>query len=414
MSPEAEATNNATNQTDDPPTNPPKVIDSLPIETPEEDSARKDRAISHIIPAAKNHPEVYQYVVSQINNASLRRNWATTLFNKDFMAWCRTSNADARPDLKFLVAALAVYDSFGTTTSRFGGVVMERGLRDWAIQQLEKRHLSSSTAESASPETPKEAPKKVPKVKMEEGARGEGLVNAVPPQVRVGNVDGRIRQSIEFDFNDPIAAQTYFEPPLAVVPPAVAGSLKRQAPSHSTEQARKKIKPEVDHEAIFAAEIKRLAAVEAIPQRIVLRDAGTQTDSDMSAQWAISLVSRITSEPLLKATDAMMLRTEALEEHTYAIENHTQALAELPAKIREAIQNTVQNTIQNTIHNPVHRPVGDVIRHGDNTYRQQLQIQSQPSSHEIVPIQPIQRQPTAFFYEPAPREPNNGTIYRYG
>ncbi|KAF4959392.1 hypothetical protein FGADI_1714 [Fusarium gaditjirri] len=325
---------------------PPKP--TIPRDDVEAIRKRWDDAISCIHPNAQKHPAMYQRVVELIKKSNLRRGWSDTQFCKDFAAWCRVSGLDARPDPEILLATLAVHESLGNNNFKFDQEVRSRGLKQWVEQELRKHRPFESTPISAEPETPR--------IKAEPGTGNQGPERR---QADSAHRNDSILPSVESNFGGPIRA------------------MKRTVPDHPGLPANKRANTSVD-QAGFTAKVCQLAELQASQQRIVLRDAGTQTDNDISLE-------RI-SEPMLKATEAMRENNEKQDEQIRTLMEHNRLLTDLLGRVQASQL----------------RPV-------DSMPRQHYQAQPQ----EIIPLQPVNHQPPAFYYERPRMSSNSGQIFRF-
>ncbi|KAH7264888.1 uncharacterized protein BKA55DRAFT_685371 [Fusarium redolens] len=349
MSSETESADNTTDKVEAPPAR--KAKSSKPMISRDDVEAireRWDAAIARIHPDAKKHPALYRRVVELIEKSNLRRGWSDTQFYKNFVAWCRVSGPDAQPDPEIFLATLAVHESFGNNNVKFIEEVRKRGLKQWVEHQLRKHLPFVSTPISAEPETPR--------VKVEPGASSQGTDRR---QVDAAYRNNIIRPSVEGDFGGPIRA------------------VKRPAPEHPAQPANKRASVQVD-QALLTAEVHRLAELQASQQRIVLRDAGTQTDNDISLE-------RI-SEPMLKAAEAMRENNEKQDEQIRTLMEHNRLLADLLGRFQAS-----------------------QLRPADSMPRQHFQAQPQ----EIVPLQSVNHQPPAYYYERPRMTSNSGQIFRF-
>ncbi|KAF4335049.1 hypothetical protein FBEOM_11092 [Fusarium beomiforme] len=324
--------------------------------------AKWDATIECILPAVKKHPALYRGVVQRIENANLRNKWADTPVYSAFQKWASASPRDARPDLEWFLAVLAVHSSFEGTHPKFMDEVNRRGLKEWAEKQLKKQNPQSSTPLSSEPETPQQEPR----VKGEPGIDTQRL-QMTPVVLRPGQVNNNIRSSVETDFGGPLLG------------------MKRPAPEEPPQSANKRtnfqVVPAYDH-----ADVDRHAGLLGIQRRIVLRDEGTQTDDTIALQGAV--------EPMLKATAAMKEQAEGLkeqirqlQEHNMSLLEHDRALAEVSGRVRGVSQ----------------------LRHVSNIHQQQIQ----PQATELIPLQPVNRHPPTYYFE-SPREPSSGgQIFRF-
>ncbi|CCT69887.1 uncharacterized protein FFUJ_05808 [Fusarium fujikuroi IMI 58289] len=122
---------------------------------------------------------------------------------------------------------------------------------------------------------------------------------------------------------------------------------------------------------------KRASAQED-QQRIVLRDAGTQTDNDIS-------MGRI-SEPMLEATKAMKENNEKQDEQIRTLMEHNRLLADLLERVQAS-----------------------QLRAAESIPRQHYQGQPQ----EIIPLQAVNHQPPTYYYERSRVSGNSGQIFRF-
>ncbi|KAF5254383.1 hypothetical protein FANTH_868 [Fusarium anthophilum] len=309
---------------------------------------RYNDAIACIHPDAKKHPSMYQRVVELIKKCNVRRSWADTQFCKDFTAWCRISGLDAKPDPEILLATLAVHESLGRNNFKFANEVRNRGLKQWLEKELRKDQPFVSTPTPAEPETPR--------IKTEPGTRSQGPERG---QADPSRRNDTILPSIESNSGGPVRA------------------VKRTAPGHPGQPANKRASAQVD-QASLTAKVHRLAELQASQQRIVLRDAATQTDNDISME-------RI-SEPMLKATEVMKENNEKQAKQMRALMEHNRLLADLLARVQSS-----------------------QLRPAESMPRQHYQSQPQ----EIVPLQAVNHQPPTYYYERPRMSGNSGQIFRF-
>ncbi|KAF5635598.1 uncharacterized protein FTJAE_6219 [Fusarium tjaetaba] len=348
MSSETESADNGTGKVDTTPAIKPKstktFISKDDIEAIEK---RHNEAIACIHPDAKKHPSMYQRVVELIKKCNVRRTWGDTQFCKNFTAWCRVSGLDARPDPEILLATLAVHETLGHNNFKFAHEVRNRGLEQWLEQELRKDRPFVSTPTPAAPETPR--------IKTEPGTRGQGPERG---QADPSHRNDSILPSIESNSGGPVRA------------------MKRTASGHPGQPASKRASAQVD-QASLAAKVHRLAELQASQQRIVLRDAATQTDNDISLE-------RI-SEPMLKAVEAMKENNEKQDEQIRTLMEHNRRLSDLLGRVQSSQL----------------RPMESMPRH----------YQGQPQ--EIVPLQAVNHPPPTYYYERSRMSGNSGQIFRF-
>jgi hypothetical protein len=363
-SPETDPVESSAEQAEAPPKK--KSYRKVPIHKDGRDSiqAKQSNAIACILPLVKEHPDLYNQVVGRIKNTNLRVAWSSSSFYKDFMAWCRVSaqTRNARPDLEFFLAVLAVHDSLGLGTSKMNEEIGRLGLRTWAEEQLKARHLLPSIEE----QSPSEAPQATSRVKVEQ--REDTML----PQFRFEDGNNSIRRSTEFD-------SSYQH----------TTSLKRSSLEHPAELTNKRMKIPIDP-ALAAANFSRLGVYRTSHQRIVLHHASMQTESDDTISQALG--------PILEMMKKIESRMKTFEERTKNFAEHIQALQDHNRVLGEMIERARDNHL---------------LRHVNNNNNSVHQQQPHPQIHEIIPVQPASRQPTAYFLG-TNREPNNnGSIFTF-
>lgn len=286
-------------------------------ETPSKSSAAVDipiairreerRMIRCILPQAKNNPELYQRVADHIKAAKISqpKRWRETSIIKNFMGWLAMTEEGARPDLERLVAVLAIFECYsGNAPSKFRTELVERGLRKWAIRQLERGPAST---EQVSPEAPQARPKE-PKVKQE-----------------------TILPSIETDQITPYAYSTARQ------------GLKRQAEDHPTEHLEKRMVPISEHKALVAKVTKLEEALATCQRRMSFRDFGTQT-STPPTKVTMKLPSSV---------------TEQLGKHNRALAEQGRALVGLTHTIREIVRKETHDAVHEEIQRVIAPPLSD-------------------------------------------------------
>ncbi|KAF4450080.1 hypothetical protein F53441_6724 [Fusarium austroafricanum] len=360
MSPEREPTDSVPNQGDTPP-----VKKSAKHFIDKNDTAgirkRLDEAIACILPAVKDHPALYKSVVDQIENSSFRRSWADSVFYKSFHAWCVAAGQDARPHHVFFLAALAVYSSFKNPKSKFSEEVVRRGLREWVDKELDRPHPFSSTTVPTRSKSPQQASR----VKIEPGTSRQGLVKANSAQVKSQVRDGKVQQSIESDLG------------------SVTTGTKRHAPEHEDKPAIKRAN--VVDETFLAARINRLVELQAPQRRVVLKDEGTQTDSDVSLQAVLGPM-QAAMEAMKEQADGLKEQIRQLQDHNMILQDHDRALADISGRVR------------------IHQ-----MRPANNIHRQQYQ----PQAQELVPLAPVNRQPPAYYCDTGRDMGSGGQIFQW-
>ncbi|KAF5988055.1 hypothetical protein FBULB1_1696 [Fusarium bulbicola] len=319
---------------------------------------RQEAAIAQILPDTKNHPVLYRGVVQQIERNNLRNGWVKTQFNSTFQHWNKVSPSTARPDLEWLLTALAVHASFEPLNLKFVDEVKKRGLKEWAGKQLKKKDPLSSSPVPAEPKTPQQAPQ----IKTEPGIDSRRL-QTTPGGARPGQGNSTVLPSIET---------------------GTGGTLKRTAPVHPAQPANKRASV-FTNQAFFPAGVSSYAGSPVAPQRIVLRDTGTQTEDNISLGNVV--------EPMLKATEAMTGGKEKLDEHTLALKEHNRVLEE---------QNRLLSQLLARVPGAQVRPVNSMSHH-----------QFQPQAQEMVPLQQVNHQPRTYFYHPGRESGNSGQIFRF-
>lgn len=345
MSPEADSAESSSEQPEAPAKKKPysKVL----IDKNDRDAirAKQNSAIACILPIVKEHPDLYHQVVDQIKKTNLRIAWSSSAFYKDFMAWCRVSarTRNARPDLGFFLAVLAVHDSFKLGTSKVNEEIRRLGLRVWAEEQLNVRHPFPSIEE----QSPSEAPQVAPRVKVEQRE------STMMPQFRSEDGNNDILQSIEFDSGYQHTT-----------------GLKRPSLEHPAELTNKRMKIPIDP-ALAATDHSRLGVYGASQQRIVLHHASTQTEGDATLSQALGPILEFMKE-IKSQLETLDERTKYLAEQVRAVQDHRRVLREMPERTRDIDQITLVSN--------------------NNAYHQQ----SQPQFHPMIPVQPDPRQATAF------------------
>ncbi|SPJ89746.1 uncharacterized protein FTOL_13107 [Fusarium torulosum] len=362
MSPEADPVESSAEQAEAPPKKKPHRKVQIHKDDRDVIQVKQSSAIACILPLVKEHPDLYHQVVDRIKNTNLRLAWSSSSFYKDFMAWCRVSaqTSNARPDLEFFLAVLAVHDSLDLGTSKMNEEIRRLGLRVWAEEQLKARHpLPSIEEQSLS-----EAPQVEPRVKVEQRE------NTTLPQFRFEDGHNSIRRSTELD-------SSYQH----------TTGLKRPSLEHPAELTNKRMKIPIDP-ALAAADLSRLGVYGPSQQRIVLHHASMQTESDATLSQALG--------PILEVMKKMESRMQTFEEytkdfaeHSRTLQDHSRVLSEMMERARD--NNQLRSVNTNNVH----------------------QQQSHPQLHEIIPVHSAPRQPTAYFLG-TNREPNNnGSIFTF-
>lgn len=260
MSNEAD-TNNAGEQA----SSSPKKKSKATIAKPDDEAIeeRRNAAISWIPDDTRKHPQLYKNVVAHIKKISTQRRFTETSLYKAFMGWSDLAKANDRPKLDYMIAALAVHDSYEGRQRQFQLEIDSRGLREWVDKKLE---VPAQTATPSKPTAP-EVQQKIPEVKTEPGTQNANI--------------NTIRQSIEDD-----------------------RGVKRPAPSQSIEPVNKRANIGTSQ----ALETPKATApmLQLPQQRIVFREAGTQTDQALAIDEA--------SRDIRMATAAMNEQTRAMRE----------------------------------------------------------------------------------------------------
>ncbi|KAF5571900.1 hypothetical protein FPHYL_43 [Fusarium phyllophilum] len=359
MSPRSEsATEDATDHLETPPS---KKARSKKPGIPKDDTKaireRQEAAIAQILPDTRNHPVLYRGVVQHIERNNLRNGWAKTQLNSTFQHWIKVSPLTARPELEWLLAALAVHASFEPLTLRFLDEVKKRGLKEWAEKQLKKQDPLSSTPIPVEPKTPQQAPH----IKTEPGIDSRRQ-QVTPGGARPGQGNSTVLPSIET---------------------GISGTPKRTAPAHPAQPANKRANMQVD-QAYVTAEINRLAELHASQRRTVLRDQGTQTDSEIPLQTILASMQEAMGA-MKEQSEGLKEQIRLLQEHNMSLLEHDRALADVSGRVRGVSH----------------------LRHASNIHHHQIQ----PQAAEIVALQPVTRQPPTYYYE-SPRESSNA--FRFG
>ncbi|KAI1025576.1 hypothetical protein LB503_006693 [Fusarium chuoi] len=360
MSPRSESvTEDATDHVETPPSKKARIRNpGISKDDTKAIRERQEAAIAQIHPDTKNHPVLYKGVVQHIERNNLRNGWAKTQLNGTFQHWSRVSTLTARPDLEWLLAALAVHASFEPLNLKFMDEVKKRGLKEWVEKQLKNQDPLSSTPTPAEPTTPQQAPQ----IKTEPGIDSRRL-QATPGGARAGQGNNTVLPSIET---------------------GTGGTLKRAAPVHPAQPANKRASV-LTNQAFSPAGVSSYAGPPVAPQRIVLRDQGTQTDDNVS--WGNVV------EPMLKATDAMTGSKEKLDGHTLALQEHNRVMEEHNRLLSQLLARVPGAQI---------RPVDNMPRH-----------QFQPQAQEIVPLQQVNHQPRTYFYHPGRDSGNSGQMFTF-
>ncbi|KAF5988621.1 hypothetical protein FCOIX_379 [Fusarium coicis] len=318
---------------------------------------RQEAAIARILPDTINHPALYRGVVRQIERNNLRYGWARTQLNSTFQHWIKVSSWTARPELEWLLAALAVHASFEPLSLKFMDEVKKRGLKEWAEKQLKKKDPFSSTPVPAEPTTPQQAPQ----IKTEPGIESRRL-QTTPGGARPGQGNSTVLPSIET---------------------GTGGTLKRTASIHPAQPANKRANTHVD-QAYVTAEINRLAELHASQRQTVLRDQGTQTDNETPVQAILASMQEAMGA-MKEQSEGLKEQVRLLQEHNMSLLEHDRALADVSGRVRGVSQ----------------------LRHTSNIVHHQIQ----PQAAEIVALQSVSRQPPTYYYE-SPRDSSN--TFRFG
>lgn len=361
MSPETELPDSATDHVETPPAKKAKYRNpGIPKDDTKAIRERQEAAIAQIHPDTKNHPVLYRGVIQQIERNNLRKGWANTQLYSTFQQWSRVSTLSARPELEWLLAVLAVHASFEPMNLKFMEDVKRRGLREWAEKQLKKQDPLSSTPIPAEPKTPQQAPR----IKTEPGSVSQRL-QETPGGARPGQGISNGFPSIET---------------------GIGGTLKRTAPVHPAQPANKRANIHVD-QAYVTDEINRLTELHASQRRTVLRDQETQTDSEIPLQTILASMQEAMGA-MKEQSEGLKEQVRLLQEHNMSLLEHDRALADVSGRVRCVNQ----------------------LRHASNIHHQQIQ----PQVAEIVPLQPMNRQPPTYYYESPRESSNSGQIFRFG
>ncbi|KAF5553562.1 hypothetical protein FNAPI_6723 [Fusarium napiforme] len=318
---------------------------------------RQEAAIARILPDTRNHPVLYKGVVQQIERNNLRYGWAKTQLNSTFQHWTKVSPWTARPELEWLLAALAVHASFEPLSHKFMDEVKKRGLKEWAEKQLKKKDPLSSTPAPAEPTTPQQAPQ----IKTEPGIESRRL-QTTPGGARPAQGNSTVLPSIET---------------------GTGGTLKRTVPEHPAQPAKKRASL-FTNQAFSPAGVSGYAGTSVAPQRIVLRDTGTQTDNETPVQAILASMQEAMGA-MKEQAEGLKEQVRLLQEHNMSLLEHDRALADVSGRVRGVSQ----------------------LRHTSNIVHHQIQ----PQAAEIVALQSVSRQPPTYYYE-SPRDSSN--TFRFG
>ncbi|QPC69557.1 hypothetical protein HYE68_000309 [Fusarium pseudograminearum] len=190
-----------------------------------------------------------------------------------------------------------------------------------------------------------------PKSTMSENTQQEPRVK-IEPEFRGESAASTIRKSIEGENGL-----------------AVAAGLKRPAHKHSAEPSNKRAN--LGSNQAFLAPEPNVATPQYSQQRIVYREAGMQTDSHASVE---------------EASKSMLAAAAKMEQQVQVLQNHNGVLGNLLDKAQVA-----------------------PARAGNNIVYQQPQYQAQ----DMIPLQPINRQPPSLYFDPNRDTGGSGQLFRF-
>ncbi|KAJ4009689.1 hypothetical protein NW752_009276 [Fusarium irregulare] len=262
--------------------------------------ARRKEAIDSLPAAVQKKPQLYNDVVEIINKTNLHRNWSESNLYKGFMHWSEFAESNDRPKLAYMIATGAVYKALKGNVPKFLLEVEKRGLKEWMAEQLEipAQKATSSTA--------------TPQVKTEPGTQSANL--------------NTIRQSIEGENGST----------------PLAGS-KRPALAESSEPASKR--PNFGTNQAHGTPKSTVEILQLPQQRIVFREAGTQTDQTLAIEEAAKEM-RMTTAENKERGKKMDEQYEMLRDLTGMLNNYRASGSSQLTQTRPAINSVQQQAFQ--------------------------------------------------------------------
>ncbi|KAH7185923.1 uncharacterized protein B0J16DRAFT_342936 [Fusarium flagelliforme] len=290
----------------------PNTIPKLDNEAIDE---RRKQVIDRVPDSVNKETQLYKNVVEIINKTSLRRTWTETNLYKGFMHWAEFAEPNDHPRLEYMIATRAVHDSFEVRNPKFLLEIAKRGLQDWVNEQLGIPAQTATSSKPTAPEAQQTAPQsqqQTPKIKTEPGSRSANL--------------STIRQSIEGDNG---------------LTPATG--VKRPAPSSSSEPINKRANFGTDQ--ALGTPKSTVPMLQIPQQRIVFREAGTQTDQTLAIEEA-SREMRMTTAENKERGRKMDEQFEMLRDLTGMLNNYRGSGSSQLTQARPTINSVQQQAFQ--------------------------------------------------------------------
>ncbi|KAH7157790.1 hypothetical protein B0J13DRAFT_650431 [Dactylonectria estremocensis] len=108
--------------------------------------AKQASAIEHILPEAKNDPDLYQRVIDNLNDGEIGRaeRWCDYRPAKSFYVWCSMTTDEDRPPLHTFLTLLAAHQCLRHNfNDKFTNIIKTRRLVQWAQQELQPKQAGS-------------------------------------------------------------------------------------------------------------------------------------------------------------------------------------------------------------------------------------------------------------------------------
>ncbi|KAJ4139841.1 hypothetical protein NW768_001186 [Fusarium equiseti] len=330
---------------------PPKTPKKKPVIAKDDNEAidkQRQAAINCIDASVKDHPQLYKKVTEHIRNTTVRRGWAENNLYKMFMHWSEFAETDERPKLDYMIATLAIHKSFKANQHKFLLEVSRRGLDEWVENKLKVPAQTVTSSKPTAPEaqqTAAQAEQQTPKIKTEPGSQSTSS-NTIHPSIEGDNI------------------------------PAPPTGVKRSAPSQSSEPMNKRAN--FGTKQALGTPKPTVPMLQLPQQRIVFREAGTQTDQTLAIEEA-SREMRMTTAENKERGRKMDEQFEMLRDITGMLNNYRGSGSSQLTQTRPAISSVQQQAIQ--------LPAQDVFSF-------------QPGTFQSGAFQPGSRGGPTFFYHP--------------
>ncbi|RFN51236.1 hypothetical protein FIE12Z_4554 [Fusarium flagelliforme] len=324
----------------------PKKKPVIPKDDNEAIDKQRQAAIDCIDASVRKHPQLYKKVTEHIGNTTVRRGWAENNLYKMFMHWSEFAEADERPKLDYMIATLAVHKSFKVNQHKFLLEVLRRGLNEWVEDELKAPAQTATSSKPTAPEaqqTAAQAEQKTPKIKAEPSSQSTDL-NTIRPSIEGDNV---------------------LAPPTGV---------KRSAPGQSSEPMSKRTNFGTDQ--ALGTPKSTVPMLQPPQQRIVFREAGTQTDQTLAIEEA-SREMRTTTAENKERGRKMDEQFEMLRDLTGMLNNYRGSGSSQLTQARPTINSVQQQAFQ---------------------FPAQEVFSVQPGTFQSGPFQPGSRGGPTFFY----------------